>query len=166
MKRHYPADADRQVWVFTASLIGFAVLLLSLAGAIPSMPRVLTAIITAIALVVVLILCLGWLARPLVYEVRDDFLTIRRSRPFAGITMPKSEIKEVRHVVLGEIKPSWPSVGLAFGYAGRYRTQEQGDVIILGTNPGHAALVVHKDRRYILTPSNPKRFVHDMSGKK
>ena len=166
MKRHYPADADRMVWIFTVSLIAFALLLLSLAGAIPSMPPALVAVFGALALVVALILGLGWLARPQRYEVRDDSLAIRRSRPFASITIPKSEIKEMKHLVLDDVTPLWPSLCWTFGYSGRFRSRDIGDVTILGTNPTHAVLIVYGDCRLILTPSNPKRFVHDISGKK
>jgi len=165
MKKHLPADADRLVWIVTASLVAFGALLLAVAGGIRSMPLVAAVILYSIAGIVALVLYLGWLARPLRYEVRDDSVTLVRPRPFAAITIPKSAIKEMRHLKLGQIKPAGLSIGWVFGYAGRFRSGDLGEIMIFGTNPEHAVLI-HADEKYVFTPSNPKRFMHDISGKK
>ena len=165
MKKHLPADADRLVWIVTASLVAFGALLLALVGGIRSMPVVAVIILYSVAGVVALVLYLGWLARPLRYEVRDDSVTLIRSRPFSAITIPKSAIKEMRHLKLGQIKPAGLSIAWVFGYAGRFQSGDLGEIMIFGTNPGHAVLI-HADEKYVFTPSNPKRFMHDISGKK
>jgi hypothetical protein len=165
MKKHLPADADRLVWIVTASLVAFGALLLALVGGIRSMPVVAEIILYGIAGIVALVLYLGWLAKPLRYEVRDDSVTLIRSRPFAGVTIPKSAIKEMRHLKLGQIKPVGLSIGWVFGYAGRFQSGDLGEIMLFGTNPEHAVLI-HADETYVFTPSNPKRFMHDISGKK
>ena len=165
MKKHLPADAERTVWIISSVVVALAILLLAAAGVVPLKFVVARVILYSLAGIVLIIVAVGLLARPVRYEVRDDSLTIVRYRPFADITIPKSAIKELRHVKLGQIKPVSVAVYGVFGYAGRFDTEEQGQVMMIATNPSHAVLVV-ADERYVITPSNPKRFTHDLSGKK
>ncbi len=165
MKKHLPAIVDRNVWIITSAVVALAVILLVAAGIVPSKFLVADLILYGLAAIVLAIIGISLLARPVRYDVRDDSLTIVRYRPFADITFPKSAIKEIRHVKLGEIKPVSLAIFGVFGYVGRFKSEEQGSIVMIATNPEHAVLIV-TDNRYIITPSNPKRFLHDMSGKK
>lgn len=165
MKKYLPASADRTVWIVTISLGVLLLLLLVLAGGIASLPAsVLAAFYTAVG-IIASVLLIGWLARPIRYEVRDTSISVARSWPFSTVLIPKSEIREVRHVKLGSTRPASVALCWVFGYAGRFQSQELGSVVLLATNPAYAVLI-HAKEKYILSPANPKRFVNDVLGRK
>jgi hypothetical protein len=165
MKKHLPADADRTVWIVSSVIVALAILFLATTGIVPQKFMGVDIVLYVLAGIALIIVAAGLLARPVRYEIRDDSLKIVRNRPLADITIPKSAIKEARDVKLGWIKPASIAIPGVFGYVGRFDTEEQGQVVMIATNPSHAVLVV-ADKRYLITPSNPKRFTHDLSGKK
>jgi len=165
MKKYLPADANSTVWIVTLSLMACLLLLLVLAGGIPSMPASAVEVLYIAAGIIALVLLTGWRAKPMRYEVRDDSVSVVRSFPFSPLVIQKPEIKEVRHVRLGSIRPTSVAVGWIFGYAGRFQSEELGPVVLLATNPANAVLV-HADQKYVFTPANPKRFMNDVLGRK
>jgi len=165
MKKYFPAGADGTVWIVTISLMALLLLLLVLAGGITSMPAAAAITLYAVAGAIGLILLIGWLAKPIQYEIRDDSLSIVRSFPFSKITIGRSEIKDVRHVRLKSITPASVAVAWVFGYAGRFSSKELGAFSLFATSPRDAVLISAK-QNYVISPANPKRFIQDLSGKK
>lgn len=164
MKKYFPAGADRAVWIVTCSLIAFALVVLVIAGAV-DMPSSALIVLYSVAGLVGLVLLLGWLARPVRYEVRDTSVSIARAWPFRSTTIQKSEVKEARHLKLDAVRPSSISIAWIFGYAGRFASKDAGEFLFFGTNPSNAVLISAKEK-YVLTPANPKRFLNDVTGKK
>ena len=165
MKKHFPAGADKTVWIVTTSSIALLFLLLALAGGITSMPISAAIVLYIVAGIIALVLLIGWLAKPIRYEVRDDSVSIVRMWPFSTIRIPKSEITEIRHLRLVSVAPTSVAVIWIFGYVGRFRSNELDSFVMLATNLSEPVLI-NADERYIVSPANPKRFMHDLSGKK
>lgn len=165
MKKHLPSGADSMVYIVTGSLIGLVTLLLALAGGIRSLSLVPLIILYGIAGILAVIAFAGWLARPVQYEVRDDSITIRRSKPFSSITIGRSAIKAMRHIELQSLSPTATSIPWVFGYSGHFRNKEIGDFLMYATGTKEV-VVIEADKRYVISPANPRRFMHDASGKK
>ena len=165
MKKHLPSALDPRVLIVTGSLIALAILFLALAGGIRALSLIPLIILYGIAGILALIIIAGWLARPVQYEVRDDSVTIRRSRPFRSITIGKQGIKSIRHVQLQSFSPTIRSLPWVFGYSGRFRNAELGSFLMLATGVKEVVLI-EAGEKYIISPMNSRRFLHDMSGKK
>lgn len=165
MRKHLPSGVDSMVVIVTASFIAVIALLLALAGGISALSRTGLIILYGIAGILALIVAAGWLARPVQYEVRDDSVTIRRSRPFKSITIAKSAMKSVRHFELQSFSPTARSLPWVFGYSGRFRNKDLGDFVMVATGPKEV-VVIEAGEKYVISPANPRRFVHDVSGKK
>ena len=166
MKKHLPSGADPMVWKVTGSLIAGALLFLALAGGIRPLPLVVLIVFYCIAGILALIVVTGLLGRPVQYEVRDDSITIRRSSPFSSITISKSAIKAIRHMQLESFKPSLPSLPWVFGYQGRFRNSELGTFLMFATSTKGEVVFIEAGEKYVISPGNARRFVHDVSGKK
>ena len=165
MRKYLPAGPNALVWIVTVSLVAVLALLLALAGGIKSMPVSAAIVLYAVSGVVALALAVGWLARPIRYEVGDDTVCIVRSWPFAKITLPRSKIKGTRHVTLEAVLPASVVVVGVFGYAGRFRNPELGNFLLYATSTANTVLI-NADETYVISPANPKRFMHDLSGRK
>lgn len=166
MKKHLPSGADVIVWKVTGSLIALVLLFLALAGGIRPLPLAVLITFYSIAGILGLIVMTGLLARPVQYEVRDDSITIRRSSPFSSITIPKSSIKAIRHIELGSFKPAVASLPWVFGYVGRFRNSEIGSFSMFATNTKGEVVFIDAGEKYVISPGNSRRFVHDVSGKR
>lgn len=165
MKKYLPAGADSTVWVATASLAAFLALVLALAGGITSLPTPAVAALYAVAGIVGLALLAAGLAKPIRYEARDESVTIVRSWPFPRITIPRSEIADVRHIRLESVVPTSLAAPGVFGYAGRFRSDEVGTFTLCATSLGEMVLI-RATKSYVISPANPRRFVHELSEKK
>lgn len=167
MKKYFPGSPDPAVWAVTGSMIGLLILLLALAGGLTSLPIPAVVVLYSLAGLLLLLVAVGWLARPLRYEVSDASVTIVRTWPFSAITIPVSEIKEIRHLTVESLRPASAVVAWVFGYSGRFRNDELGDFLLFATGTRETTLIAAK-ANYILSPSNPKRFVkhvHDLMGR-
>lgn len=165
MKKYLTAAADAMVWIVTGTLMALVLLLLVVAGAIMSLPVPALIAIYSAAAVVALVLLIGWLAKPVQYEVRDKTLTIVRSWPFTSVVIDRSDIREVRSMKLRSIAPSSVVVLGVFGYAGRFKSDEVGSFAFYGTSTRDTVLISAK-KDYVVSPANPKRFMHDLLGKR
>lgn len=165
MRKHYPAGADRVVWIVTGSLIGLCVVLLAVAGGVTSLPTTVVVILYSTAGVTALLIALGWLARSVRYEIRDDSVTIVRTWPFRDVVIRRPDIKEIRHMRGKGFKPSASSLPWVFGYSGRFTSEELGTIAFYGSNPNEIVVIVAREK-YVVSPANPKRFIHDLSGRK
>lgn len=165
MKKHLPSGADLIVITVTGVLIGVVILLLALAGGIRALSLTALLILYGIAFVLALVVIAGWMARPVQYEVRDDSITIRRSGPFKSITIGKQAIKSIRHIQLHSFLPTARSLPWVFGYSGRFRSKEFGSFLMYATGAKEVVLI-EAGEKYVISPANPRRFMHDVSGKK
>ncbi|MDH7482277.1 MAG: PH domain-containing protein [Armatimonadota bacterium] len=168
MRKYLPAAADLIVYKVTGALIAFAILMLALAGGLTMLPMPVVIIMYSLAGATAIILSIGWLIRPSRYEVGNNKITIARTWPFPPITIRLSDIKDVRHLTLESLKPASLALPWIFGYSGRFKSNELGDLFISATGIKEVVLVETNDGKFILSPSNPKRFVkhvHDAIGR-
>ncbi|MDI6829490.1 MAG: PH domain-containing protein, partial [Armatimonadota bacterium] len=159
MKKYFPVGADLIVYKITGGMIAFMLFLLALAGGLTMLPLAVVIVMYSIAGLIAAILAVGWLIRPSRYEIGSDRIAIIRTLPFLPIVIPLSEIKEVRHLTIESLKPASIALPFVFGYAGRFRNDELGDFFISATGIKEAVLVATNDEKFILSPSNPRRFV-------
>lgn len=163
MKKYFPASPDGAVWMVTLILAGILVLLLTLAAGTAPLPPKAVVTLNSISGALAVILLVGWLAKPSRYEVSDTSISIVRTWPFRNISVPTSEIHEVHHLSLGPVIPTGPTLPYVFGYAGEFQNTQLGDFLFFGTGRGQAVVLTTDDRKYVISPANPKRFIKHMN---
>lgn len=163
MRKFLPAGADSVVWTVTISLTALVFLLLVLARTTASKHTHAAIALSAAAGIVALVLVIGWRAKPIRYELRDDSVSVVRPWPFAAIIIVRSQITEIRHLNLGRVIPTSLTLPYVFGYAGEFRDAELGDFLFFGTDRREAVVLATSDRKYVITPANPKRFIKHMN---
>ena len=114
-------------------------------------------IYTNIALILVYLIAYAF--RPIHYKVSDNTLIIHR--PFTDIKIDRNQIKNVE--LLDKEKTRWAvrtfGVGGLFGYYGKFFTSKLGSMTWYATRRNKTVLVQTINRKIILTPDEPEKFV-------
>jgi hypothetical protein len=121
-----------------------------------------TPIYTTVALL--LIYFLAFVFRPINYNLTADKLIIHRR--FADVKIDRNQIKSVE--LLDKDKIGWAirtfGVGGLFGYYGKFANRKLGSMTWYATRKDRTVLVQTVDnKKIILTPNDPDRFVADFN---
>lgn len=121
-----------------------------------------TPIYTIVALL--LIYFIAFVFRPINYNLTADKLIIHRL--FADVKIDRNQIKSVE--LLDKDKIGWAirtfGVGGLFGYYGKFANRKLGSMTWYATRKDRTVLVQTVDnKKIILTPNDPDRFVADFN---
>ena len=103
--------------------------------------------------------------RPISYKLTDDKLIIHR--PLSDIKIIRAEIQNVEQ--LDKEKLSWAfrvfGVGGLFGYWGKFSNTKLGSMTWYATRRNNAVLITTiYNKKIILTPNEPEKFVIEFNG--
>jgi len=107
----------------------------------------------------------AYLLAPLKYEIVDDAVKVRRSRPFGMAVIPLAGLKEVRVLEKGELNlwktyKLWAASG-CFGYFGMFGSRNLGR-FWMSCTALTGAVLLSGDRKWIISPADAEGFVNEV----
>ena len=160
---NYPTSLDNLAKAITIGVtILFAVIIIA---QFPVLPEAGWApILTTVGFL--LIYGIAYAFRPISYILTNEQLIIHR--PFADVKIDRLQVKSVELLEEGKLRLSVRlfGVGGLFGYYGKFANSKLGNMTWYATRRNKAVLVLTmENKKIILTPDEPERFVLDYAAK-
>lgn len=100
---------------------------------------------------------------PRKYQITTNAIKIHRL--LKNYNIPKSAIISVTLISKDDLKHTFRTFGNGglFGYYGKFSNNTLGDMLWFATNRNNAVLITTTDKKIVITPNEPEKFVADYS---
>ena len=158
----YKASLDRSAKSITIGVtVLFAIIIIGQYSIINDAGRAVP-IFTTVALLLIYLIAFAF--RPINYEITSDKLIVHR--PLTDVKIDRNQIESVETLEKDKISSSIRTFGVGglFGYYGKFANTKLGGMTWYATRKDKIVLVRTIDeRKIILTPDDPKKFVADFN---